>query len=206
MARPRSLTLDQVAAAALAVVDRDGLPALSMRSVAAALGIGTMSLYRYVSDREQVERLIVDLILVGMDLSLSSAGLWTERLVVLVQRMRAAIGDHPHVTPLLVAHRHTSTGLFRWGEAVLAVLTEAGFAGEHRVIAFRCLVSYVIGALQYQQLGSLAGPGTAALAALPSDEYPLLGETARDARQITSDEEFRRGLDLVLVGISEDLR
>jgi hypothetical protein len=162
-----------------------------------------MSLYRYVADREQVERLVVDSILVEMDLSLSSAGPWTERLAVLVQRMRAAIGDHPHVTPLLVAHRHTSTGLFRWGEAVLAVLTEAGFAGERRVIAFRCLVSYVIGALQYQQLGSLSGPGTAALASLPPDEYPLLGETARDARQITSDEEFRRGLDLVLVGISE---
>jgi AcrR family transcriptional regulator len=202
MARPRSLTHDRIAAAALAVVDRDGLPTLSMRTVATELGIGTMSLYRYVADREEVERLIVDSILAGLDLTLPSEGLWTDLVSLLVQRMRTAIGDHPHVTPLLVAHRHTSTGLFRWGEAVLAVLTSAGFVGERRVIAFRCLVSYVIGTLQYQQLGSVSGPGTDALAALRRDEYPLLGQAARDARQITSDEEFRGGLALVLAGIS----
>jgi AcrR family transcriptional regulator len=201
MARPRSLTHDRIAAAALAVVDRDGLPALSMRTVASELGIGTMSLYRYVADREQVERLVVDSILAGMELTVPSEMAWTERVGVLVQRMRTAVGGHPQVTPLLVAHRHTSLGVFRWGEAVLAVLTAAGFAGERRVIAFRCLVSYVIGALQYQQLGSLSGSGTDALAALPRDEYPLLGETARDARQIDPDDEFRRGLALVLAGI-----
>jgi AcrR family transcriptional regulator len=205
MARPRSLTLPRIATAALAVIDRDGLPALSMRAVAGQLGMGTMSLYRYVEDREQLERLVVDHVVGSIDLTLPADASWSERLTVLVERMRDAIGDHPAVTPLLVAHRHASEGVFRWGEAVLAVLTEAGFAGEQRVMAFRCLVSYVIGALQYQQLGPLAGPGTAALARLPNDAYPLLAETARDGLQITSDEELRRGLAFLLDGLGQAL-
>jgi AcrR family transcriptional regulator len=202
MARPRSLTRAGIARAALAGIDRDGLAALSMRAVAAELGMGTMSLYRYVEDREQLERLVVDLVLSDLDLALPVRAPWSERVTLLVERLRTAVGAHPSVVPLLVGYRHVSPSSFRWAEAVLGVLTDAGFAGERRVIAFRGLLSYVIGSLQYQQLGSLSGPGTAALAELPDAEYPLLAETARHARHITPDEEFDRGLAIVLRGIS----
>jgi AcrR family transcriptional regulator len=205
MARPRSLTDDRIAAAALAVLDRDGLPALSMRAVAQVLGMGVMSLYRYVADREQLERLIVDVVLSPVDLTVPAQSSWQGRVAVLVERLRAAVGAHPAVVPLVVTHRHASVSVFRWGEAVLGVLTEAGFSGERRVIAFRCLLSYVVGALEYQQLGPLSGPGTAALAALPIDQFPRLAETAQQARGIAPDDEFRRGLDLVLRGLAADL-
>jgi AcrR family transcriptional regulator len=201
MARPRSLTPARIAAAALAVIDHDGLAALSMRTVARELGMGTMSLYRYVEDREQLERLVVDAILEGVDFTLPAEASWTERVTVLVERMRDAVGMHAAVVPLLVAHRHESKGIFRWGEAVLGALTEAGMTGERRAITFRCLLSYVIGALQYQQLGPLSGPGTAALASLPHDEYPLLTETARHGRGIAPDDELRCGLAVLFRGI-----
>src|SRR5260370_32708785 len=55
----RSSTNAAIAAAALAVLDRDGVAGLSMRSVAAELRVGTMSLYRYVSDRPELERLVL---------------------------------------------------------------------------------------------------------------------------------------------------
>src|SRR5438477_8989130 len=51
MPRPRSVTPERIARAALAVIDRDGLEGLSMRAVGQELGMGTMSLYRYVPDR-----------------------------------------------------------------------------------------------------------------------------------------------------------
>ncbi|MFD0664655.1 TetR/AcrR family transcriptional regulator [Thermocatellispora tengchongensis] len=70
MPRPRSLTETEIAAAALAVIDRDGLDALSMRAVAKQLGTGTMSLYRYVEDRAQLETLVVDLVLGSVDYTL----------------------------------------------------------------------------------------------------------------------------------------
>ena len=201
MARPRSRTPATIAQAALAVIDRDGLAALSMRTVARELGMGTMSLYRYVEDREQLERLVVDAILADIDLELPADAPWTERVTILVERMRDAVGMHAAVVPLLVAHRHESKGIFRWGEAVLGALTEAGLTGDRRVITFRCLLSYVIGALQYQQLGPLSGPGTAALAALPADEYPLLAETARHGRGIAPDDELRCGLAVIFRGV-----
>src|SRR5216684_1301253 len=67
MPRPRSFTHSRIATAALAVVDRDGLGALSMRTVAGELGMGTMSLYRYVQDREELERLVVDVVIGTVD-------------------------------------------------------------------------------------------------------------------------------------------
>lgn len=166
--------------------------------------MGVMSLYRYVADRAHLERQIVDLVLRPVDLAVPVRAPWCERVTVLAERMRAAVGDHPNVVPLLVTHRHASGTLRRWAEALLVVLTEAGFGGERRVIALRCLLSFVIGALQYQQLGPLAGPGTAVLAALPDGECPLLAETARQAGAIPPDDEFRRGLALVLRGLASD--
>ena len=201
MPRPRSLTLAGIAAAALGVIDRDGLAALTMRGVAGALGTGTMSLYRYVDDREQLERLVVDLVLSAVNLDLPPGEPWRERVIMLAERVRAAVGAHAAVVPLLLVHRHAAEGSRRFGEAMLGLLSEGGFTGEDRVVAFRTLLSYVLGALQYQYLGPLPGAGTATLARLPQAEYPLLAETARNAQQIPPDVEFRRGLDVILRGL-----
>ncbi|PRX49888.1 TetR family transcriptional regulator [Prauserella shujinwangii] len=200
MPRPRSLTLTQIAAAALAVVDRDGLAAVSMRTVAGELGMGTMSLYRYVSDRSQLEELVVDLVLRAVDLHVPRGGP-AKRLGVLADRVRVAVSGHPGVVPLLLTHRHRSPSSRRWGETVLAVLTDAGLTGEQRVIAFRTILGYVFGALQVAHFGPLSGPGTAALAALPPEEFPILAETAADAATIPPEEEFRRGFAIVLRGL-----
>ncbi|WP_437730085.1 TetR/AcrR family transcriptional regulator [Sorangium sp. So ce1335] len=204
MPRPRSLSHRGIAVAALAVIDREGLAALSMRAVASELGMSTMALYRYVNDREQLERLVVDLVLSAVDVEVPSRGSWIERVTILVGRVRDAIRAHPSVVPLTLAHRHSSEGVRRFGEVLLAVLTEAGFAGAQRVIAFRSLLSYVIGALQAEHLGPLSGTGTAQLAELSEAEYPFLSTTARDARCVPPDREFFGGLAIVLRGLQAD--
>ncbi len=203
MPRPRSLTHDRVAAAALAVIDRSGLAALSMRTVAAELGMGTMSLYRYVEDREQLERLVVDLVLSTVDLALPDDAPWTEQVTLVVDRIRGAVSAHPAVVPLFLTHRHTSVSVMRCGEALLRVLAGAGFTGANRVIAFRTLLSYLVGALTTEHLGPLSGPGTAVLAQLPRPDYPYLAETAGVARDITADDEFHGGLAAVLGGLHQ---
>ena len=213
MPRQRSLTPADLARAALAVIERDGGSAastspgagLSMRAVADELGMGTMSLYRYVQSREQLEALVIDLVLDpaqgGPDLDVSGARSWMDKATELARRAHAVATAHPALTPLLLARRHASIHSLRWGEALLGVLAEAGFAGERRAIAFRTIVAYVFGAVQLQQLGPLGGKGTAAIAALPRGEFPLLATTARSARKIPADAEFRSGLKLVLRGI-----
>src|SRR5262249_56239936 len=100
---------------------------------------------------------------------------------------------HPRVVPLLLIHRHTSLHSWRWSETVLGLLTEAGFTGRRRVVAFRCLLAYIVGALQAESLGPLAGPGTEALARLASAGYPVLAETARSAGRLPPPHQFPPG-------------
>jgi AcrR family transcriptional regulator len=206
MPRPRSLTPDRLAAAALAVIEREGPAALSMRAVADELGMGTMSLYRYVQSREQLEALVVDLVLDpfrgGPDLDVGRARSWTDKATALARRAHAVATAHPALASLLLARRHASIHSLRWGEALLGVLADAGFAGERRAIAFRTIVAYVFGAVQLQLLGPLGGKGTAAMASLPRKDFPLLAETARSARRIPAEAEFLSGLKLVLRGIA----
>ncbi|WP_238451966.1 TetR/AcrR family transcriptional regulator [Micromonospora sp. 4G55] len=202
MPRPRSLTPAQLASAALAVIDRDGLPALTMRAVAQELGTSPMALYRYVADRDELEALVVEEVLSTIDTAAATDGSWQDRVSVLVQRMRTAIGRHPAVVPLLPVHRHRSPTVLRWTETVLGVLAEAGFVGTRRVVALRALLGYAIGAIQLEHLGPLSGSGTDAMAGLSPAEFPQLSATAADARRVGPDAEFAGGLDLLLRGLA----
>ncbi|WP_037911691.1 TetR/AcrR family transcriptional regulator [Actinacidiphila yeochonensis] len=201
MPRPRTLTPEQITAAALDVLDRDGLGGLSMRAVAQELRMSTMGLYRYVADRGELERLVVESVLARVDVRPPPGLPWRERIEALVRRLREAVTAHPAVVPLSVAHRHRSREVARWSEAVLGVLSEAGFDGAPRVVALRGLLSYVIGAVQLEELGPLAGEGTAVLSALPDTEFPLLAATARHAAEVDAEREFFDGLAALLRGL-----
>ena len=203
MPRPRSLTREGLAAAALTVIDRDGLGALTMRAVARELGMATMSLYRYVADREELEVLVVDHVLAALDLSVP-AGDWQVGITVLLERMRDAGCAHRDVVPLLLRHRHSSPASLRWIEAMLGVLAGAGFTGRRRVIAQRTLTGFLLGALQNEYYASLSGAGTAAMAQLSEADFPHLVETAVHAREVTAAEEFGRGLEIVLRGLAPE--
>jgi AcrR family transcriptional regulator len=198
--RPRSLTPDRLATATLTVIDRDGLDALTMRAVAKELGMATMSLYRYVTDKDELERLVVDHVLSGVNLAVPP-GDWRERLAELLARVREQVLAHAAVVPMLLRHRHTVPSSMVLIEAALAILTDAGFAGERRVIAQRTIVGYLFGMLQNEHYGPLSGAGTAAMAA--QERFPLLAETAAQARDITGDTEFHRGLAVVLRGLAD---
>ncbi|WP_280392661.1 TetR/AcrR family transcriptional regulator [Nocardia brasiliensis] len=202
MPRPRSLTTADLANAALAVLDRDGLAALTMRAVAKELGVATMALYRYVADREALEVLVVDHIYAAIDTTSPPAAPWQEALTALLDRVRAAVAHHPETVPLVLRHRQSSPASLRVIEAMLAVLTRAGFTGPDRVIAQRTLVAFLLGALQNEHYAALSGRGTATMAALDPETFPLLADTATQARTVTPDDEYRTGLRIVLRGLT----
>ncbi|MEV4946025.1 TetR/AcrR family transcriptional regulator [Streptomyces sp. NPDC053755] len=203
MPRPRSLTQDQVAAAALAVIDRDGLAGLSMRTVAKELTLSTMGLYRYVADREELEGLVVERVLGSVDPAPPPPGPWPERVEAMVRRLRDSVRAHPAAVPLTVTHRHRLPGLLRWSETVLGLLAEAGVEGDRRVVALRGLLSYVVGAIQLEHLGSLSGAGTVVISELPPDRFPYMAEAGRRARGIDADREFFGGLAVYLRGLRD---
>jgi AcrR family transcriptional regulator len=200
--RPRSLDPDRLAAAALAVIDRDGLAGLTMRSTAKELGLSTMALYRYVADRDELELLVAEWVIRDVDTTPPPEREWTEQIKTMAFRVRAAIGAHPQAIPLLIGNRQRSRPLLRWSETVLAILTSAGFDGAARVVAMRGLLAYLSGALLQEHLGPLAGPGTIAIAALPAADFPLMRENGQIARSVPPDDEFAGGLDIVLRGLA----
>ncbi|WP_280233539.1 TetR/AcrR family transcriptional regulator [Nocardia cyriacigeorgica] len=203
MPRPRSLTTDDLAAAALAVLDRDGLDALTMRAVAKELGMATMALYRYVADRAALEVLVVERIFAAVDLALSPDLDWRERVRLLMDRTRLASAEHPEAVPLILRHRQSAQGSLGLIEAMLSALTDGGLSGARRVIAQRTLIGYLLGFLQNEHYAALSGPGTAVMAGLSPQEYPLLAQTAADARAVAPEREFRAGLDVILGGLAE---
>jgi AcrR family transcriptional regulator len=90
MPRPRALTPAQLAAATLEAIERGGLDALSMRAVALELGMGVMSLYRYVESREGLEILVVDHVLAKVDVRVPRYRDWKKRVQALGERIRVA--------------------------------------------------------------------------------------------------------------------
>lgn len=201
MPRPKSLSSEEIATAALAVIDRGGLAALSIRAVAAELGMGTMSLYRYFTDREQLEGYVVDLVFASITTDLPARMTWAKRIAVLLQRLREAIADHPAVVPLLLTHRFTAESTMPWAEQLMSALAQAGFDGKKRFLAFRLLTSYVIGVVQSEHFGVLPLGGQPIEAERHEREYPLLAANAPYARKAVPDDEFRWGLDIILRGL-----
>ena len=85
---------------------------------------------------------------------------------------------------------------------MLSALTDGGLGGVDRALAQRTLIGHLLGFLQNEHYAALSGPGTIVMSELSPDDYPLLARTAADARSVSPDEEFRRGLDIVLRGLA----
>lgn len=100
--RPAERSRAEVTAAAIALADRDGMEAVTMRRVAAAMGTGPASLYRYVKTREELLDLMVDAVIAEYDLSPSGQD-WIAGIVDVARQTRALMHQHPWlatVTPL----------------------------------------------------------------------------------------------------------
>src|SRR4051812_46474225 len=88
------LSPHQVAAAALELLDRDGLEALSMRRLADKLGVGTMTLYGYFRSKDELLDAVVDAAVAERE-PFSFEGTWQEQIRRLMQGSRRNLGRHP---------------------------------------------------------------------------------------------------------------
>jgi Tetracyclin repressor-like, C-terminal domain len=155
--------------------------------------------------REELEALIVEVLFSEVDTTPPRGASWRQQITVLVERVRNKIRAHPQVVLLGLAHRLTSPQGLRLSEAVLATLARAGFTPQQRDVANSVLMIYVIGSMQFEHFGQLSGAGTAMMATLPRDEYPLLAESASRTGRLTANQEFRMGLTIVLDGLEGSL-
>ncbi|MEU1729009.1 TetR/AcrR family transcriptional regulator [Nonomuraea sp. NPDC005692] len=101
--RPAEATLDQgrVVRAAVALADREGLAALSMRRIATDLGVGVMSLYRYVPSREELNDLMVDAVFAARPLPEPGPDGWRARLELSARQEWELYRRHPWMSHLV---------------------------------------------------------------------------------------------------------
>jgi AcrR family transcriptional regulator len=202
------LTREHVAQAALALADADGLEALSMRALADRLGVGTMTLYGYVRNKDELLDAVVDAAMAeGADPPLE--GDWKERLRGVVVYARRNLLRHPSLVELRVRRPVLRPEALRFSETSLQILRDAGFDVREGTAAFRLLFTYTFGFAALSPAESTEEDRRAALAALvalPAEEYPSLTEARDEAsRAMGGEEVFEYGLDRILDGLEARL-
>lgn len=208
MGRPAKLSRERLQAAALSLVDRHGLTGLSMRALAATLGVGPMTLYNHIAHREELEILVVEAVLAQAVWSRSDHADWRDSVREIATALWRAVRAHPHVIPLILTRRSRSPAVFEVSEAMLQALARSGRSGSELLAAFRSVQALVMGFAQVEltsPLARAAGERRATVIrrfrALPSDRYPHLIEIATAAMVSSPEDEFCRGLELLIAGL-----
>ena len=209
--RPR-FTIAEIQTAALQIVDRDGLAGLSMRTLAAALGTGAMTLYNYVRDRDQLEELVAEAVIAGVELpdpGGAESGDWLGDVRAIATAMWHSVRAHPNAIPLVLTRRTVSPTSYAAAEGLVEALSRGNLDDAGLLAAFRAVLSLVMGSAQVELAGPLAGPGrdeqqrqvAAQIGALASDRHRRIAALAQVSQRSSATADFERALDLLLVGI-----
>lgn len=208
MPAPKKFTREQLQAAALALVDDQGLAGLTMRSLAAALGTGPMTIYNYVDGREGLEQLVTEAVMADASWAIEPSGGWDDEVLAVAEGMWRAVRAHPHAIPLILTRRSLDRATLEAAEALLLALARGGRSGPELLVAFRTVSAFIAGFAQNELAGPLSrsrGEDLTAItdrvAALPPERFPKLIEIAHAAVTSDPESEFRTGLRIILKGL-----
>jgi AcrR family transcriptional regulator len=190
--RPPSLTEEQIVAAALELSAVTPLDQVSMRAVAAHLGVPVMTIYNYVPNKAALHELVQDQILAGVDVPAAGAGAWEERLRTLMRNARAAVSDYA-VAGFSAGIAGSAEGT-RLADAVRDILEEAGFAPRDLALAFTTLFTFMLGQIEVDALARTAATERTVSLPMPTGSRP----PARDGA-------FDFAFDVLLAGLKTKL-
>jgi AcrR family transcriptional regulator len=201
---PPSLSRERILDVALAVIDRDGLGALSMRRLAQELDVWPMALYHYFRDKDELLDGIAARTAGSVPVP-SEGESWREQLVALLHGARAAMARDPAGMGGSLARAFLTPEALRVSEAALTILLEAGLSKREAASAWRALWSYTYGFATFQLAPTpeeALRRARVAIAGLPDQDYPTLLSCALEASSALADEdEFEPGLSRLLDGI-----
>jgi AcrR family transcriptional regulator len=137
--RTHPLTRDELLDAALAIIDAEGLAALTMRRLAEALGVEAMSLYHHVPNKETLLDWTVDRMRSETRLPEPLPQDWPDLLETIFVEYRRVLAAHPNILPL--ATRRTD----RTEASGLRYLIEQGIPAHDAVELYQSLVAFTVG-------------------------------------------------------------
>jgi AcrR family transcriptional regulator len=153
----RGLSLDRIVTATLELVDEQGIGAASMRAVAARLGVRSMSLYRYVRDRDELFDVVVERVVNELaddpEVQRTPVDGWRPYLVGMAHGVRRYARAHPHAFPMVATRPPAAPWVnpplrsLRWVEAMLSGLAAEGFSDEQVLFTYRTFNSFLLGYL-----------------------------------------------------------
>jgi AcrR family transcriptional regulator len=200
------LSVDAIVDAALAILQSEGLDAVSMRRVAAALDTGAASLYVYVDGRDGLLHAMEERINATIAIEPPDPAHWREQLHALLARMYQTLAAHPGFASLSMADPFPTGTALRLLENLLGILLAGGIDPQDAAWAadvFAAQVTYAAIEADVRRIDSteLAREISTRFAALPPEQYPLI--TAHTAQLVAGDGEtrFRFAIDVVIDGL-----
>jgi AcrR family transcriptional regulator len=195
---------------ALALADRDGLGALSMRRLADALDVEAMTLYHYVPSKEALLDGMIERVFTQAAPPLAADGeAWATVLRRYAVALRETLLAHPGILPVVLSRPAATAETFQAVEGALGLLVRAGFELGAALNALNVLTVFVTGhAVAEASIGNGGADdagSAAALALLDETEYPLLAQAARSGQGTDDAERFAFGLDAFLAGLNVSL-
>ncbi|MET0234415.1 MAG: TetR/AcrR family transcriptional regulator C-terminal domain-containing protein [Kibdelosporangium sp.] len=206
---PAPLSRERIVRAAIKLADADGMAAVSLRKVAAALDVGPMRLYGYIATMDELLDLMVDA--VHAEIRPVGDG-WREVLRSFAETTRQTAHKHEWLADLIGGRPHLGPNTLASGEAVAAGMH--GVELDTVVPAIAAVNAYVFGAVRREiterraerasgmderQWQASLGPYLERTFA--TGRFPALATVVHDGPHLDPDQTFRTGLDFLLDGI-----
>jgi AcrR family transcriptional regulator len=206
--RPTRPTLnrERVILQALAILDREGPEAITVRRLADQLAVSPMAVYNHVASKKDLLESVAAHIVTSIDFSSRSSD-WRKRVCTCFRRLRQGCLRHPHVIPLLEGLDVAPLAVFTPMQITLAALAEAGVSADNALKVFYTLMNFTMGQISYE----VRGPFKALDPTLLSGSSLRKPEFANIRRAVVSkqwdfNEAFEFGLSLILAGLDAPTR
>jgi AcrR family transcriptional regulator len=200
MARPRSplLSREKIVEAALALIDEEGLGALSTRKLAARLGVSGPSLYNHFATMDDLLDTVADQVIAQVDLSALRTRPWAQALPEWARSYREVLAEHPNLVPVIVHGPGRRPAALRLADEVYGALVDAGWPPREATEVGALMRFLVAGAA----MSSFAG-GFSPDPATYGTDYPHLSRAhLLQARSRDIDKgAFELGLETVMAGL-----
>jgi AcrR family transcriptional regulator len=209
----RSLTLAQIAATTVQIADAEGLRAVSMQRVAAALDVTKMALYRYVPGKDALLAIAVEEAVEEAPREAEVPPGWRPGLDAWARQLRAVWQRHPWLPRATMGDRTMGPREVAWIECALGILADTGLSAAERLDAVLVLCGHVRNSSASDAAGTQPWTVTSTYATVlqlqmqkRGDAYPHLLGTLAEVRDhahpaATNDRGWELGLHLLLDGL-----
>ncbi|WP_307705574.1 TetR/AcrR family transcriptional regulator [Streptomyces sp. V1I6] len=205
MARPRKplLSRERIVETASALVDTEGLDAVSTRRLAAELGVSGPSLYNHFRNKDEILDAVADAVSARVDLSMFDEDDdrdWRTALHDWAVSYRAALSAHPNTVPVLARGPGRRPAGLKVADAVFGAMVRAGWPPAHATRIGALMRYFITGSA----LGSFARGFVDDATAYDPADYPHLGQAhlLADRQEQVDQGAFETGLEALLDGLA----